>query len=131
MTGARIARAPLAATGFSLIWAFLLLFILYPLTRIFYDAFTDDAGVFTLVNFAQFFSDHFYLRSLWRSLSREVKVIEQVGQQLDLAPSIAVRTGPETEGLICPRSPGCHVRLGRLIEACKIGGRTPRRSPRG
>jgi iron(III) transport system permease protein len=68
MTRARLPRLPLAATGFCLIWAFLLLFILYPLTRIFYDAFTNDAGVFTLLNFSEFFADHFYVRSLWRSL---------------------------------------------------------------
>jgi iron(III) transport system permease protein len=69
MTRLRLPRLPLATTGFCLIWAFLLIFILYPLTRIFYDAFTDDAGVLTLVNFTDFFSDHFYLRSLWRSLA--------------------------------------------------------------
>ena len=68
MSAARVRRSPLAIAGFALIWAFLLVFILYPLTRIFYDAFTNDAGAFTLVNFAEFFSDHFYLRSLWRSL---------------------------------------------------------------
>jgi iron(III) transport system permease protein len=63
-----VPRAPLTVSGFSLIWAFLILFILYPLTRIFYDAFTDDAGVLTLANFGEFFSDRFYLRSLWKSL---------------------------------------------------------------
>ena len=40
-----------AMIGFGLIWAFLLLFVLYPLTRIFYDAFTNEAGQLTLVNF--------------------------------------------------------------------------------
>jgi iron(III) transport system permease protein len=54
--------------GFGLIWAFLILFVLYPLTRIFYDAFTNEAGQFTLVNFQEFFTDRFYLRSLWNSL---------------------------------------------------------------
>lgn len=54
--------------GFGLIWAFLILFVLYPLTRIFYDAFTNEAGWFTLANFQEFFTDRFYLRSLWNSL---------------------------------------------------------------
>ncbi|HTP95441.1 MAG TPA: iron ABC transporter permease [Burkholderiales bacterium] len=57
-----------AAIGFALIWVFLLVFVLYPLTRIFYDAFTNEAGQFTLVNFHEFFTDRFYLRSLWNSL---------------------------------------------------------------
>ena len=57
-----------AMIGFVLIWAFLLLFVLYPLTRIFYDAFTNEAGQYTLANFYEFFTDRFYLRSLWNSL---------------------------------------------------------------
>ncbi|HET9663422.1 MAG TPA: iron ABC transporter permease, partial [Burkholderiales bacterium] len=57
-----------AVIGFGLIWAFLILFVLYPLTRIFYDAFTNEAAQFTLVNFQEFFTDRFYLRSLWNSL---------------------------------------------------------------
>jgi iron(III) transport system permease protein len=61
-------RLSLAAVGFALIWAFLLLFVLYPLTRIFYDAFTTEAGRFTLGNFQDFLTDRFYLRSLWNSL---------------------------------------------------------------
>ena len=54
--------------GFALIWAFLILFVVYPLTRIFYDAFSNEAGQFTLVNFQEFFTDRYYLRSLWNSL---------------------------------------------------------------
>ena len=42
--------------------------MLYPLTRIFYDAFTNEAGSLTLANFGEFFTDSFYLRSLWKSL---------------------------------------------------------------
>ncbi len=61
-------RASLAFLGFALIWAFLLLFVFYPLTRIFYDAFTNEAGQLTFANFYEFFTDSFYLRSLWRSL---------------------------------------------------------------
>jgi len=60
-------RLPLAV-GVCLIWAFLVLFLVYPLCRIFYDAVTDEAGRFTLANFHAFFTDHFYLRSLWNSL---------------------------------------------------------------
>ncbi len=60
-------RLPLAV-GVCLIWAFLVLFLVYPLFRIFYDAVTDEAGRFTLANFHAFFTDHFYLRSLWNSL---------------------------------------------------------------
>jgi iron(III) transport system permease protein len=56
------------ALGFVFIWAFLILFLVYPLTRIFYDAFTNDAGQFTLGNFQEFFTDRFYLRSLWNSM---------------------------------------------------------------
>ena len=76
MATAQTAVAPLrgprtgagAITGFGLIWAFLIIFVLYPLTRIFYDAFTSDAGQFTLAHFHEFFTDRFYLRSLWNSL---------------------------------------------------------------
>lgn len=72
-TAAIAARGPrtpvISLIGFGLIWAFLILFVLYPLTRIFYDAFTNEAGQFTLVNFQEFFTDRFYLRSLWNSLA--------------------------------------------------------------
>ncbi|MCI0436289.1 MAG: iron ABC transporter permease, partial [Gemmatimonadetes bacterium] len=50
------------------IWTFLIVFVLFPLTRIFYDAFTNDAGSLTVANFHEFFTDSFYLRSLWKSL---------------------------------------------------------------
>src|SRR3972149_37970 len=63
------ARASVTGSlGFCLIWAFLILFLVSPLTRIFYDAFTNEAGRFTLANFQDFFTDRFYLRSLWNSL---------------------------------------------------------------
>jgi iron(III) transport system permease protein len=65
---ARAGRTPGAVAGFLLIWAFLVIFVLYPLTRIFYDAFSNEAGLFTLANFHEFFTDRFYLRSLWNSL---------------------------------------------------------------
>jgi iron(III) transport system permease protein len=61
-------RTPGSIAGFLLIWAFLFVFVLYPLTRIFYDAFSNEAGQLTLANFYEFFTDRFYLRSLWNSL---------------------------------------------------------------
>jgi len=64
----KLPRAPLATIGFVLIWTFLILFVVYPLTRIFYDAFTDEAGHLTLANFLDFFTDSFYLRSFWKSM---------------------------------------------------------------
>ncbi len=64
----KLPRLSLGVLGFVLIWAFLILFILYPLTRIFYDAVTNEAGEFTLVYFSEFFTDSFYLRSFWRSM---------------------------------------------------------------
>jgi len=64
----KLPRGSLALLGFILIWAFLILFILYPLSRIFYDAVTNEAGEFTLSYFGDFFTDSFYLRSFWRSM---------------------------------------------------------------
>jgi iron(III) transport system permease protein len=58
----------LPALGVALIWAFLAVFLVYPLLRIFYDAFSDEAGRLTLVNFVEFARDHFYRRSLVNSL---------------------------------------------------------------
>jgi iron(III) transport system permease protein len=54
--------------GVGLIWAFLILFLVYPLGRIFYDAVTDEAGRWTLAHFREFFTDRFYLRSLVNSM---------------------------------------------------------------
>jgi len=61
--------------GVGLIWAFLILFLVYPLCRIFYDAVTNEAGQLTLANFREFFTDHFYLRSLWNSLALGVVTV--------------------------------------------------------
>lgn len=54
--------------GYAAIWAFFAIFLIYPLIRLFYDAFTTDQGVFTLMNFYDFFTDSFYLKSLMNSL---------------------------------------------------------------
>ena len=64
----KLPRLTLASASFALIWAFLITFVFYPLTRIFYDAFTVESGAFTIGNFGDFFTDTYYLRSLWKSL---------------------------------------------------------------
>jgi iron(III) transport system permease protein len=58
----------LPALGVAVVWLFLLVFLVYPLLRIIYDAFSDDSGRLTLANFAAFFGDAYYLRSLGNSL---------------------------------------------------------------
>ncbi len=58
----------LPALGVGVIWLFLLLLLVYPLMRILYDAFSDDAGRLTLTNFVEFARDPYYLRSLVNSL---------------------------------------------------------------
>ncbi len=60
--------ALLARLGVAAIWLFLVVFLVYPLLRIFYDAFSDEAGRLTLANFVEFARDRFYLRSLANSL---------------------------------------------------------------
>jgi len=54
--------------GYCAIWAFLCVFLIYPLIRLFYDAFTTDQGAFTLFNFYEFFRDSYYLKALVNSL---------------------------------------------------------------
>src|SRR5204863_473752 len=56
------------ALGLGVVWLFLLVFLVYPLLRILYDAFSDEAGRVTLANFAEFARDPYYLRSLGNSL---------------------------------------------------------------
>jgi iron(III) transport system permease protein len=68
VTRTRAASAIVPALGVTVIWAFLGLFLVYPLLRIFYDAFSDEAGRLTLQNFIEFAGDGFYVRSLWNSL---------------------------------------------------------------
>jgi iron(III) transport system permease protein len=60
--------AALPALGVALIWLFLIVFLVYPLARLFYDAFTDEAGRFTVGHFVEFATDAFYRRSLVNSL---------------------------------------------------------------
>lgn len=54
--------------GYAGIWAFLAVFLIYPLIRLFFDAFTTSENVFTLANFSDFFTDTFYLKALFNSL---------------------------------------------------------------
>jgi len=54
--------------GYGAIWAFMILFLIYPLMYLFYDTFTTDAGDFTLLNFQDFFTDRYYLKALMNSL---------------------------------------------------------------
>jgi len=76
MTDAGAVRRPARARrrslppvlGVAAIWLFLVLFLVYPLLRIFYDAFSDEAGRLTLANFVEFARDPFYVRSLVNSL---------------------------------------------------------------
>ncbi len=42
------------ALGVGVVWLFLLVFLVYPLLRILYDAFSDEAGRLTLANFVEF-----------------------------------------------------------------------------
>jgi iron(III) transport system permease protein len=58
----------LPAAGVGVVWLFLLIFLVYPLLRILYDAFSDEAGRLTLANFIAFARDPYYLRSLGNSL---------------------------------------------------------------
>jgi iron(III) transport system permease protein len=75
MSDAVVAAAPVRvrpaiapALGVVLIWAFLAVFLVYPLARVFYDAVSDEAGRLTLQNLTAFAADAFYRRSLWNSL---------------------------------------------------------------
>jgi iron(III) transport system permease protein len=54
--------------GYGAIWAFMIVFLIYPLLHLFYDAFTTDAGEFTFLNFQDFFTDRYYLKSLLNSM---------------------------------------------------------------
>ena len=54
--------------GYGAIWAFMIVFLIYPLLHLFYDAFTADTGEFTLLNFQDFFTDRYYLKSLLNSM---------------------------------------------------------------
>ena len=58
----------LPGIGVGVVWLFLLVFLVYPLLRILYDAFSDEAGRLTLANFVAFARDPYYLRSLANSL---------------------------------------------------------------
>lgn len=65
---ARARGVALPALGVAVIWLFLIVFLVYPLLRIFYDAVTDEAGAFTLQHVVEFAGDGYYRRSLVNSL---------------------------------------------------------------
>ena len=54
--------------GYAAILAFFAVFLIYPLIRLFYDAFTTTEVAFTLNNFLGFFTDAYYLKSLVNSV---------------------------------------------------------------
>src|SRR4030065_145705 len=54
--------------GYAAVWAFFGVFLIYPLIRLFYDAFTTDHGSFTLLNFQEFFRDAYFLKTLVHSI---------------------------------------------------------------
>ncbi|HBZ54420.1 MAG TPA: hypothetical protein DEO88_03355 [Syntrophobacteraceae bacterium] len=64
----RVRRSMGGLAGYVGIWAFLAIFLIYPLIRLFYDAFTTYEEAFTFMNFCDFFTDSFYLRALVNSL---------------------------------------------------------------
>src|SRR5262249_51895361 len=68
MGGSLKTSLPLPAIGVAVVWLFLLAFLVYPLLRILYDAFSDEAGRLTLANFVAFASDPSQLRALVNSL---------------------------------------------------------------
>jgi iron(III) transport system permease protein len=61
-------RAVWPHVGYAAIWLFLTVFLVYPLLRIFYDAFTDETGRPTLANVVAFATDAYYVRSLGNSI---------------------------------------------------------------
>jgi iron(III) transport system permease protein len=71
----RIPRFILGPIGFSLIWAFLAVFVIFPLVRIFYDAVTDELGQLTLANFVEFFTDRYYLRAFAKSMALGIAAV--------------------------------------------------------
>ncbi len=64
---ARRVRVPAAAWALPL-YGFLLLFVLFPLARLFVDAVQTEQGVFTLDHLKSFVGDPFYRRALANSL---------------------------------------------------------------
>lgn len=54
--------------GYAGLWCFFIIFLIYPLIRLFYDSVTTEQGIFTLANYYQFFTDSYYLRSFFNSM---------------------------------------------------------------
>jgi len=50
------------------IWVFLIVFLIYPLTKLFVDGFTNEAGGWTLANLSTFLNKPFYIKTILNSL---------------------------------------------------------------
>jgi iron(III) transport system permease protein len=61
-------RISTGSIGVIAIWLFLIVFLIYPLLKLFVDAFTGIDGDFTLINLTTFFSKTFYLKCLFNSV---------------------------------------------------------------
>ena len=129
---------------------------MYPLTRIFYDAVTDETGRITLANFSAFFNDGFYLRALWKSLvlgrghggrlvgHRHRGGFPSRALRLPRPPALQL-SHPDSHHLAAPRGdPGLHLHPGpggldqcpahghlRHAQAHQLSLRDPRRRARG
>lgn len=65
-------RKPADRGGSSLMWPiglFMATFVVLPIVRLFYDAFTTEGGRWTAANFAGFFTDPFFYKALFNSLT--------------------------------------------------------------
>ena len=61
--------------GVGLIWFFLLFFLVYPLCKLFIDAFTAEKGGVTFFNLTTFLSSPFYIRCLFKSIVLSLVVV--------------------------------------------------------
>lgn len=68
----RAGKAPGERRNSLLMWPitiFLGIFVIYPIIRLFIDAFTTEQGRLTIVNFASFFTDPHFYQALFNSLT--------------------------------------------------------------
>jgi iron(III) transport system permease protein len=76
---------------------FLILFLILPVTTVIYVAFTErGTGVFTLLNFRDFFANDLFLRSFWNSIW--VATMTVVGASLIALPLAYITTRFEFRG---------------------------------
>jgi len=93
--------------AYAAVWAFFIVFLIYPLTRLFYDSFTTEAGVFTLSNFQDFFTDAFYLKSLMNSMILGVATV--------ITTSMIGAAGPVNSSQLFERNVGRRSRSARVM----------------